>query len=277
MLPPGVAVFPVRTPTLPPATHTNSWLVGEGEIAVFDPASPWEDEQARLADALIARISAGERVRWLVLTHHHLDHISGAVALADRLGQIGPRPAIVAHPVTAKLVADRVPIDLRWNDGESWEIGGRTLTGWHTPGHAPGHLVFQDRDSGAIIAGDMVAGVGTIAISPIDGDLGQYLASLAQVRALGGNVLLPAHGPALPDPEAILSYYIAHRHQRSDQIRHTLSLAGRSTANELVPRIYPDLPAIVHGVAAAQITSHLRWLREHGQVVGDDPGWEISH
>ena len=275
MLPAGITVFPVKTPTLPPATHTNSWIVGTGELAVFDPASPWPAEQERLANALISRISAGETVRWLVLTHHHVDHVSGAMALAARLAEVGPRPQIVAHPKTAELVAGVVDVDVFWNDGETWEIGGRRLTAWHTPGHAPGHLVFHDEESGAIVVGDMVAGIGTIAISPIDGNLGQYLASLDKVRALNGSVLLPAHGPELPNPEVILSFYIAHRHQRSDQIRNALSLAGRSTAADLITTIYPDLPEIARPIAGAQITSHLRWLREHGRVSGDESGWEI--
>lgn len=273
-LPPGIVAVPVRTPTLPPATHTNTWVVGDGDLAVFDPASPYPEEQALLADALLGRIYAGERVRWLVLTHHHHDHVSGAVALANRLAEVGPRPPIIAHPATAALLVGQVPVDEHWNDRETRDIGGRRLTAHHTPGHAPGHLVFQDADSGAIVAGDMVAGIGTIAISPYDGDLGQYLASLEHMRTLGGSVLLPAHGPALPNPDVILSFYVAHRHQRSDQIRRELSVVGRSTASELVPRVYPELPAIAHGLAAGQITSHLRWLSSQGLASGDDRGWE---
>src|SRR5690348_13674934 len=117
-LPPGIAVVPVRTPTLPPATHTNTWLVGDGEIAVFDPASPWEDEQRLLARALDARIAAGERVVALVLTHHHADHVGGAMALAAHLeATTGARPPIVAHPINRDWTA--IPIDEEWSDGEA--------------------------------------------------------------------------------------------------------------------------------------------------------------
>jgi glyoxylase-like metal-dependent hydrolase (beta-lactamase superfamily II) len=269
---PGIRVVPVRTPTLPPATHTNVWVVGDGEIAVFDPASPWEDEQERLASALLARIDRGERVRWLVLTHHHADHVSGAVALRDQLARHGETPRIVAHPENRRWCP--VPIDLAWEDGQTWEIGGRKLTAWHTPGHAPGHLVFHDEASGALVAGDLVAGVGTIAISPIDGDLGQYLASLERARALDASVLLPAHGPALHQAEAVLSFYVAHRHQRSDQIRGALARNGRSTAAELVPLVYPELDPAVARAAEGQIASHLKWMGEHGLATGDVLGWE---
>jgi endoribonuclease LACTB2 len=271
-LTPGFSVVPVRTPTLPPATHTNTWIVGEGDLAVFDPASPWEDEQRLLAAAIDARIARGERVAALVLTHHHADHVGGARALADHLQRTtGVRPPIVAHPANRAWTA--IPIDEDWDDGCERSFGPVTLRAWFTPGHAPGHLVFHDAASGTIVAGDLVAGIGTIAISPIDGDLGQYLDSLERTRALGGARLLPAHGPVLADPETLLSFYVAHRHQRSDQIRAALAVHGRSTAVELFPRIYPDLPAIALPLGAAQITSHLRWLRAQGLVAGDDAGW----
>src|SRR5688572_26981290 len=85
----ALAVVAVRTPTLPPATHTNSWVYGEQEWTVVDPASPYEDEQLRLFHELEAGIAEGRTVRRLFLTHHHLDHVSGAVDLQRRLREIG--------------------------------------------------------------------------------------------------------------------------------------------------------------------------------------------
>jgi glyoxylase-like metal-dependent hydrolase (beta-lactamase superfamily II) len=151
-------------------------------------------------------------------------------------------------------------------DGDQLDCGGRLLEVHHTPGHAPGHLVFQDPESKAVIAGDMVAGVGTIVISPEDGDLGQYLESLEHLRTLQPSVLLPAHGDPLMHPEAILSFYIAHRHQRTNQIRRALDSAGRASPLDLAPAVYPELKPEIYPLAAIQILSHLRWLAQQGEA-----------
>lgn len=261
---PGIAVVPVRTPTLPPATHTNTYVVGEGALSVFDPASPWEDEQARLAHALQERIDAGERIERIVLTHHHDDHVAGAEALRRRFSTPDRPLPIAAHPTTAALVAARIAVDEAWTDAQARDCGGRRLVATFTPGHAPGHLVFHDDDGGAVIAGDMVAGIGTILISPEDGDLGQYLDSLQRLRDLAPTVLLPAHGEPLPHADALLGFYIVHRHQRTEQIRQTLDRHGAATPEELAPRVYPELPPEAWPLGAAQITSHLRWMARHG-------------
>jgi ribonuclease/clavin/mitogillin len=272
---PGVEVVAVRTPTLAPATHTNTYVVGEGRLTVFDPASPYEDEQARLAQALAERISRGEVLDRIVLTHHHRDHVSGAEALRARFSTPERPIPIAAHPETRRLVADRIVVDELWTGGETLDLGGRTFQTAFTPGHAPGHLVFQDRDSGAVIAGDMVAGIGTILIDPEDGDLGQYLASLDAMAALSPEVLLPSHGPALPHATQVLAFYVAHRHQRTEQIRAALDRAGAAEPGDLVPLVYPELPPDAAPVAAMQILSHLRWMRRHGLASSSRGRWEI--
>lgn len=262
-LAPGVRLVAVRTPTLPPATHTNTWILGEGALTVVDPASPWEDEQQRLAQALQARIAQGERVERIVLTHHHADHVGGARALQAALSD-APVP-IAAHRATADRLAPHVAIDEFLDDDQLLDAGGLTLAVRFTPGHAPGHVVLHDLRSGVMVAGDMVAGVGTILVEPGDGDLAHYLASLERMQRLSPSLLLPAHGPALEHPDAVLSFYIAHRHQRTDQIRRALDAAGESTPLELAQAVYGDvLPPEALPFAAAQVVSHLRWKAQHG-------------
>lgn len=264
----ALAVVAVRTPTLPPATHTNTWIYGTEQWTVVDPASPYEDEQARLFAELMAGIAEGRTIRRLFLTHHHLDHVSGAVDLQRRLREAGHDVPIAAHPVTADLVRARIPVDEPVVHGD--DLDG--VRAHFTPGHAPGHLVLHHETEGWVIAGDMVAGVGTIVLDPDEGDLQDYLDSLELVRRLGARQLMPAHGPVLANPEAILTFYVAHRNQRSEQVRDAVDRAGRATPLELAPRVYPELPSAMYPLAAAQILTHLKWLGRHGLVRASEGG-----
>jgi ribonuclease/clavin/mitogillin len=262
-----LSVVAVRTPTLPPATHTNAWVYGADALTVIDPASPYEDERSRLFAALLEEIARGRTIRRLFLTHHHADHVSGAADLQRRLLEAGHPVPIAAHPATAALVRDRMEVSELVTDGQ--DVDG--LIALHTPGHAPGHLVLHHPD-GWVIAGDLVAGVGTIVIDPEEGDLQQYLDSLERVRKLGVERLMPAHGPVLPHADAVLSFYVAHRHQRTQQIREALDRAGQATPAQLVPAVYPELSPLMHPVAAAQIRTHLMWLARHGLSVPHEGG-----
>ena len=266
---PGVQIVPTRTPTLPPATHTNTWIVGEGALTVIDPASPWPEEQRLLAEALEDRLMLGERVERIVLTHHHHDHVSGVAALQHWLD--APVP-VLAHPATAELLHGVVDVTDPIAHTDELLAGGRRLRAHHTPGHAPGHLVFHDLDAGWMIAGDMVAGIGTILLHPDEGDLADYLASLALMAAESPTALLPSHGPVLTDPASLLSMYVAHRHMRSDQARAALQSRGAMSAAELAPHVYGDLDPRFTRFAVLQLRTHLRWLTEHGLVrpIDDD-------
>lgn len=263
--------IPVRTPTLPPATHTNVWCLGDRSITVIDPASPHEDQRVMLFDALHERIATGARIERIVLTHHHLDHVSGADDLRQRLAAIGQDVPVLAHEATVPLVGFEV--DGRIADGEVLDASG---VGWvtrHTPGHAPGHVVLHHPETGVVVAGDLVAGVSTIIIDPKEGSLGAYLASLEAARGWSPTVLLPAHGDPLPP--SILDDYIAHRHARTDQIRSALAARTEATPIELVPDVYPELPSMMHGLAAVQILAHLQWLEAQGEAQGAESGWSL--
>lgn len=256
-LAPGVARVAVRSPTLPPATHTNCYLVGHTALTVIDPASPWEDEQELLVRSIVA---SGLPVERILLTHHHVDHVSGASALQARLAAEGVAVPIAAHPVTAELLRGQIAVQELLHDGQVLACGGVELRCVHTPGHAPGHLVFHEPRSGMLVAGDMVAGVGTILLLPGEGELGAYLRSLRRMRTLGARALLPSHGPVLEPADAALAQYIAHREQRTAQVVVGLS-AGEAEVMQLVAVVYPELDPALHGVAALQVLSHLHWLQ----------------
>lgn len=275
LLQPAIRVHPVRTPTLPPATHTNVYVLGHTALTVVDPASCWEEEQDALLEALDALELPIERI---LLTHHHFDHVGGAVALQTALRSRGLQVPICAHPRTAELLEGTAVIDELVEDGQLLNAGEATFRVRHTPGHAPGHVILMDEESGAIVAGDMVAGVGTILINPEEGSLGEYLASLEMMRQLSPEVLLPSHGPALWEAEAVLGFYIAHRHQRSDQIRQALA-HGMLQISEIADRVYPELDPAAKPLAHVQVHAHLLWLKEHGVVSEQGQGserWGLS-
>ncbi|MEZ6184792.1 MAG: MBL fold metallo-hydrolase [Planctomycetota bacterium] len=268
---PGVHVMPLRTPTLPPATHTNCYVFGAGsELVVIDPASPYPEEQARL-DAYLERLAAGgQRVREILLTHHHPDHVGGVNHLAERLGV-----PVAAHPRTrAHLPHVRVTRDLA--DGELIELPAdlpgarpRRLRAHLTEGHADGHLVFHEEVTGVVVTGDMVAGIGTILVAPPEGCMITYLASLARMRALDGSLLLPAHGLPLGDPAGVVDRYVAHRAMREERVVAALA-SGPATLTELVPRVYDDVPPQVFPLAERSLHAILLKLETEGRAAHAD-------
>jgi len=255
---PGIRVLALRTPTLPPAAHTNVYLVGpeRGPVAVVDPGSPYADQQAIL-DAHLGELP----IALILLTHHHGDHVGGAAALAARWGV-----PIAAHRATARRLAGRVPVTRLIEDGE--EVFGATAI--FTPGHADGHLCFEV--GAATIAGDMVAGIGTILIDPSEGDMGDYLASLERLLARPATTLLPAHGPVIADGPVKLRAYLAHRRMREARVAAALSGAPRSL-RDLLPLAYGDTPAALWPLAERSLLAHLVKLVRDGKAAERDGGW----
>jgi glyoxylase-like metal-dependent hydrolase (beta-lactamase superfamily II) len=257
---PGIRVLALRTPTLPPAAHTNVYLVGPdvGPVAVVDPGSPYPEQQAVL-DAVLEQLP----ISTVLLTHHHGDHVGGAAALAARWGV-----PIAAHVATARRLEGVLEVTRPIADGEV--VHGATAV--FTPGHADGHLCFEV--GGAMIAGDMVAGIGTILIDPDEGDMSQYLASLERLRARSARLLLPAHGPPIADGPAKLTEYLAHRRMREDRVLAALTETPRTVA-EMLPTTYSDTPRVLWPLAERSLRAHLVKLVREGRV-RDDGGSRFS-
>lgn len=254
---PGIRVLALRTPTLPPAAHTNVYLVGpdRGPIVAVDPGSPYPEEQAVL-DAVLSDLP----IAAIALTHHHGDHIGGANALAMRWGV-----PILAHASTARRLEGVVEVTRELVDGES--VHGMTCV--FTPGHAEGHLCFEVEGSKATIAGDMVAGIGTILIDPSEGDMALYLASLEALLARPAATLLPAHGPPIVDGSAKLREYLAHRRMREERVAGALADTPR-TLGELVAIAYADTPRMLWPLAERSLRAHLDKLVNDGRAFEGD-------
>lgn len=275
---PGFICFPLRTPTKPPATHTNAYLVGHEELVILDPGSPDADEQAELAACVDELIATGRRVREIILTHHHPDHVAGVDVLRRHLGG---RVGVAAHRQTADALRGQVQVDRFIEDGDVIELAGDpalALRAMHTPGHTRGHLSFYEERTGALITGDNILGLGSVLIDPPEGNMRDYLASLERYRGLLPNVkvLFGGHGPAVAGPRAKIEEYIAHRLEREANILQAVR-AGASSPPEIVARVYTDVNPKAHALAERAVLAHLEKLEAEKLVARASDGSFTAH
>lgn len=274
---PGVNMIPLRTPALPPASFTNAFLVGTGPRYLIDPGATEPDEQALLFELLDKETVPLTAV---ILTHHHIDHVGTAQAVADRY-----RVPVWAHADAAALLADQVTIHRHLEDGCRLDLGDSPtgerweMQGLLTPGHAPGHLVFYLPKYQLLLAGDMVSTLSSILVAPPDGNLRQYLASLHRLVPLPLRLLLPAHGGPSARPTTVLQDAIEHRMQREAHLLEVLA-SGARTLTELVPEIYRGVPQELWPLAELQLLGNLHKLREEGRVFthgeSEKGPWELQ-
>jgi endoribonuclease LACTB2 len=273
---PNYICFPVRTPTKPPATHTNSYLIYTSrEFLIFDPGSPYEEEQQELAKCVDDLIAGGRAVREIILTHVHPDHVAGVNHLNEHLQKkYGGRVPVAAHRLTAESLRNHFPVERFIEDDELIALEGEpeiSLRALHTPGHARGHLCFYDERNGVLITGDNVVGFGSVLVDPPEGNMRDYLESLRRMRALANlSVLLPGHGPAVANPYDRIDQYIAHRLDREARILKAVH-EGAATPKEIVTRVYTDVSAKAHAMAERAVLAHLEKLEADG-LLGDPPG-----
>ena len=262
---PGVQLIAQKTRTLLPATHTNTYLVGEDDLYIIDPAPPDPNEQDRLWNYFEERLKEGKTFKAILLTHHHSDHI-GAVKNCQKRYRL----PLFAHPKTA----EKLPMfhfSGFLNDGDELNLGTAPdgSTGWklkvlHTPGHASGHLAFQENRYGAIIAGDLISTLSTIVINPPDGHLATYIESLKRMESLATGTIYPGHGPAVLNGRDVLRQYIQHRLQREKKLRESLSDKPQAT-DELVAKVYDDVEPMIWPLAELSLKAGLIKLIEEGK------------
>ena len=268
----GIESLAARTPTLPPATHTNSYALGGRELVLVEPATPYDEERLRWLEWVRGLESQGRRPVAIVVTHHHADHVGGAAFLAEQTSL-----PVWAHRETAERL-EGVEVARRLEDGDAIVLDGPTCQRWevlHTPGHAPGHVCLLERSAGAVIVGDMVASVGTILIEPGDGDMRVYLDQLRRLARLAAEVALPAHGDPIEEPTAHFEHYVRHRLMREDKVVAVLS-NGSAAAESLVEQVYDDTPRAVWPLARLSLQAHLDKLLAEGRVKQHDAGYSLN-
>jgi ribonuclease/clavin/mitogillin len=264
---PNYICFPVRTPTKPPATHTNCYLIyTSAQLLIIDPGSPDVDEQQALASSIDELVAEGRRVREIVLTHMHPDHVGGVNALRTHLGD---EVTVAAHRLTAEPLRESVRVDRFIEDDEVINLDGSpeiSLRAMHTPGHARGHLCFYEERTGTLISGDNIVGLGSVLIDPPEGNMRDYLRSLERMRALSNlSVIFGGHGPAIANPYAKIDEYISHRRDREQKILQAVR-AGATTPKDIVASVYTDVSPKAHAMAERAVLAHLEKLVEDKQV-----------
>ncbi|MBL9007743.1 MAG: MBL fold metallo-hydrolase [Myxococcales bacterium] len=268
---PWLRRLPLSSPTLPPAQHTNLYVIGHGELLLVDPGTPDEAENQRALAVLDELADEGHRVRGILLSHHHFDHTSGLSLLRRRLDV-----PVYAHAVTAQhLHPLGQSVDRLLDEGDVLPFAPQGLRVLHTPGHAAGHVCLLDRASRSLIIGDMAASIGTILIETTDGgDMRLYIQSLRRLQTLAHEDelrLWPAHGASVAPGAALLAAYIQHRAMREEKVMAALS-RGTASLLDLVPLAYDDKPDVDRFLAARAILAHLYKLRDEGYAEEAAPG-----
>jgi glyoxylase-like metal-dependent hydrolase (beta-lactamase superfamily II)/8-oxo-dGTP pyrophosphatase MutT (NUDIX family) len=276
---PGIFVYPVRSPTLPPATHTNVMVFGAGaELVVVDPGAEDPAEQAALDGLLDELVAEGRRVRDIVITHLHRDHLAGAEHLAARYDA-----PIVAHRLTRDALRGELSVSRCLDDGDLLDLPAglrgepaRRLRVVHTPGHARGHLLLHEETSQMVAAGDLVAGGSYVVIDPPEGDMADYLRSLERiVKRCRGMLAIPAHGGFVGDLSLLCQRYVRHRLDREAKVLSALGVEPVSMAQVLAVA-YDDSPREMWPLAERSALAHLLKLSAEGRVTETaDSKWRV--
>ena len=230
---------------------TNTYIVGEGELAVIDPGPDVASHIEKLSKF---------NIKWILCTHTHMDHSPAAAALKAATGaQLLGRPAPEGQDASFKP-------DFVVENGQRIAIGAVTLRAIHTPGHASNHLCYLLEETRMLFTGDHVMQGSTVVINPPDGDMRAYLASLERLLAEDIAIIAPGHGYLIGAPHKEVRRLIAHRLGRESKVLKHLTSLKEASLEELVTLVYDDVPARLHRVAARSLTAHLEKLMAEGAV-----------
>lgn len=252
-------------PSVMTGPGTNTYLVGNDEVAVVDPGP---DEPSHIE--AILREGAG-RIRWILVTHTHEDHSPAATPLARATGA---QLRGVAAPDDFYQDLIFTP-DVALSDEPLLQTPEFRLRAVHTPGHACNHYCLLLEQEGMLFTGDHIMNGSTVVIIPPSGDMKDYLDSLEKLKSLPLRSLAPGHGELMPEPVAVVDGIIRHRLTREAKVARVLAEAG-GTLDELVERAYDDVPRAMFPMAKYSLWAHLLKLARDGRAVERDARWDAT-
>jgi glyoxylase-like metal-dependent hydrolase (beta-lactamase superfamily II) len=266
---PGIARVLAHNPSAFTYYGTQTYLVGDDEVAVIDPGPDLPEHVEALEQAI-----GGRPLVAIMCTHTHRDHSPAARPLAERMGA----PIVGCAPLSLETVGPRADAsfdgdyapDRVLRDGESLDVDGKSISAVATPGHTSNHLCFAYE--GALFTGDHVMGWSTTVVVPPDGDMAAYMQSLDKLRQREDRVYYPAHGPAVTNPQQYVRHLAGHRMQRERQI---LKLVGERPRPipDIVANAYPGLDPRLVAAAGGSVFAHLLDLERRGIVVREGETW----
>ncbi len=252
-------------------TGTQTYVIGQGDVAVIDPGP----DDAEHLDAIV-EATAGERIVAILCTHTHRDHSPAAKPLAARTAApvMGCAPLVLEDlgPRADAAFDDTYAPARVMADGETVSGSGWTLAAVATPGHTSNHLCFDLMEEGALFTGDHVMGWSTTVISPPDGDMADYMASLAKLETRRDVIYYPAHGDPVEQPQRFVRSLAGHRKQREGQILRLID-GGIGLVEAMVPKMYAGLDQRLYGAAGRSVLAHLIDLEQRGVVARSGDDW----
>lgn len=266
-LAPGVRRILAPNPGLMTGQGTNTYLVGTEAVVVLDPGPAISVH----LDAILAAVGSARLVA-IAVTHTHRDHSPGAMALAAR------RTA----PVVGRLAAHAAFQDPTFHPDHVPEAGTELstdagpLVAVPTPGHASNHICWHHPALRLVYTGDHVLGTVSPVILPPDGDMGDYLDSLARLAGLDLAAIAPGHGPVLADPPAVLAALVRHRLAREQRVVDALADLGRASIDRILPIVYADVAPELHAYARYSLEAHLIKLERDGRVTRRGDEWAMA-
>ena len=263
---PGIVRITAPNPSVMTGPGTNSYIVGDRELVLIDPGPDIESHAKALIEAV------GNRLKWIVCTHTHLDHSPAAHAVKAATGApIAGAVCAQDGRQDAQFVPDRV-----LSEGDTVSVEGVTLRAIQTPGHVCNHLCYLYAQRKLLFTGDHVMQGSTVVITPPNGSMRDYLSSLDKVLGLDIAELAPGHGRVIRSPHDEVRKIIAHRLKREAKVLDALKRKSPCSLDELVPLAYDDTPERLYPVARRSLHAHLIKLVQDGKARESGERWEIA-